>query len=397
MGVPRLKQVPPIPSQLPGGPPVSPVLAGLQQAQKTGAPIGDLTGLGNSFSKHLSGELPEIMRRAQENNNALFNQAKNNSLPDDALQYVNFADKPNWHERGLPVSDYQEGGWPDVLGPMYPIPQPTRISGTIGREPVDQPMFDPRGQPDSELTSVGQIYRKHILQGLFGERQAKATGDKLWNSDKPANPLYVGSNPKITTFAGRNVYLPDDTSATFSNFLNTAYVNADTEYGSHAHEMMHALFNPGISGIPGETAADLRTRGGEATNNREWQERIQDAAQVKYGVGSSLARTPAGIGVLSPSTQLDYFRGLLDGSVQVPGVFARGPRAGKLNGFDPSLPDPTGHKALERLRKHYYGPKWSTDVDWGDDISVEKINEQKRLEDLFLRLSKNSEDSDPQI
>ena len=258
-------------------------------------------------------------------------------------------------------------------------------------------MFDPRGQPDSELTSVGQIYRKHILQGLFGERQAKATGDKLWNSDKPANPLYVGSNPKITTFAGRNVYLPDDTSATFSNFLNTAYVNADTEYGSHAHEMMHALFNPGISGIPGETAADLRTRGGEATNNREWQERIQDAAQVKYGVGSSLARTPAGIGVLSPSTQLDYFRGLLDGSVQVPGVFARGPRAGKLNGFDPAIEN-TGHRALERLREHYYGPKWSTDVDWSNgDISVEKINEQERLEKLWLMLSKNSEDSDPRV
>lgn len=394
MGMPRLKQVPPIPSQLPGSA-IPHALTALQDAQRSGQPIADLTGLGRSVSPQ--DDLIKLQQLAQENNNAIFNQAKNDSLPADSLQYLKPEEKSNWHESGLKVSDYQAGGWPDVLGPLYPIRKPSRITGYHGREPLDQPMFDPRGQPDSELTSVGQIYRKHILQGLFGGRQAEATGSKLFAADYPSNRLLVGSNPKITTFAGRNVWLPDNVSASYRPFLNTTYVNANTEYGSHAHELIHALLNPSTSRIPSEVFADLRTKGGEDTTNHTAQERIQDAAQVKYGVGSSLARTPAGIGVLSSSAQLDYFRGLLDGSVQVPGAFARGPRAGKLNGFDPSLPDPTGHRALERLRKHYYGPKLSTDFDWGDDISVEKINEQERLEKLWLMLSKNSEDSDPQV
>ena len=437
MGMPKLSGRVPLPRAIPKAltdPQASdpPVLARLKEANAQNKPIGDFTGLREDIDA--TGMPPpeqqSMFFRAMEQglrtqNDIVYDAAKN------AANKQPYSSEPAHmplgvigYQRGLP-QQWSENPMAHLTEghPGYPIQHDSRYSAPPATALYLQPIrhFGARRRPPSELTHVSQIRRKDVLPTLYDSLQAGLTAQGLYRSDFGRGR--VNTNPVATTYAGKHVGLPDWISGSYEPASRSILMNLDSLPGTHAHELRHFLLDSGINRLHKQDA--IRYGDQNYNNSGNW-EFSQDLAQLKWDMGASLENTPAGIGALSRRNQVDILRGLLDNSIKKPTHFARGPRTGQLNGFEsgglgggvigrlqqflrgkiienymenvPSLPHQRISDLEGRINKvEEKGPFVPPEDPWSSKHWTQEEQNIHRAIDLWLRLSKNSEDSDPQV
>ena len=447
MGMPRPQGRPPLPrNAIPRAltaPQASdpPVLADIKEANAQNKPIGDFTGLREDlekvdFSQFATQEQADTVFRAMEQglrtqNDVVYDAAKNAEpysqtnlryssepahMPLGAIGYLGGGLPQQWSVN--PMAHLTEGH------PGYPIHHNSRHSAP----PSDALYIMPKwthGEkrwklPPSSLTYVSQMPRKDVLPTLYDSLQAGLTAKGLYASD--FSRRRVNTNPVATTYAGKHVGLPDWVHGVYEPSSLSILMNLDSAPGTHAHELRHFLLDPRHNKLHRQDAIRYGDQNYNNAGNWEFE---QDLAQLKWDMGASLENTPAGIGALSRRNQVDIFRGLLDNSIKKPTHFERGPRAGQLNGFQsgglgsdvvgrlqqflrgktienymdnvPSLPHQRISDLEGRIKEvEGKGPFSPESLNSSEHWTQEQQNIHRAI-DLWLRLSKNTEDRDPQV